>query len=133
KDKRKILVMKPSEASRVISIAGASTEARQAIAKDLENGYHVIVPDGTADTAGKIGWWRINTKTGDTLGMINEGLGGEIAEYSTLITLVSLGVSVVLAIPSYMDCKNKPQAGGSMCSASGCLQGAGIGVLIGTA
>ncbi len=130
KDKRKILVMKPSEASRVINIAGASSEARQAIVKDLENGYHVIVPDGTVDPEGKFGWWRVNTQTGETLGMINEGLGGEAAQY--LVTLISVGVSVVLAIPSYIDCKSKPQAGGSMCSAAGCLKGAGIGVLIGT-
>jgi hypothetical protein len=127
------LTLAPQDAAKVDLIAGASKETREGILQDLSNGFHVIVPEKTTDSLARIGWWRVNTRTGETLGRINEGFGGEIVKYETIIKVVSLAVSVVLAIPGFVDCRNKKQNSGRMCSLRGCLQGAGIGVFVGTA
>lgn len=128
-----IMLLKPEDTARVKHISGISSETKQAIQKDLANGYHVIVPEKVLDDTQQIAWWRINTETGETLGMINEGLGGEATKYSTLLILVSLFVAALLAIPGYADCRSKNQSNGRMCSLAGCLKGAGVNVLIGFA
>ncbi len=126
-----VRLLKPEDTAKVSQIAGISTETRQAILRDLGNDYHVIIPEKTTDKSKNVGWWRVNTRTGETLGRINEGLGGEATKYTILLNLVALKVAILLAYPGYADCKNKPQKDGSMCSPAGCLAGAGVGILAG--
>lgn len=127
-----ILLMTPDDTSQVIKNNSIPAEARQAILRDMSNGYSVLIPERVTDKYERVGWWRINTHTGETLGMINEGLGSAITE-KVLLFIIPLGISALLAIPAFQDCRNKPQGSGKMCSLKGCLQGAGIGILIGSA
>ncbi len=97
--------------------------SRAAIARDLQAGYVVVLPDKPAPEA--IGWWRINPHSGESLGRIGEGLGGESAEFVTIMDLVALKLAAVMSIVSYSDCM---RSGG--CSNAGCLRGAALGFLI---
>jgi len=123
-----IKILKPGNTSSAKLIKGISVEARNAIAQDLESGFAVIVPEWVEGDSSQVGWWRVNPKTGETLGMINEGLGSEIVKYKVVLALVSLKVMILMAVPGLIDCLK-----GNKCSDTGCWTGAGVGVLIGYA
>src|SRR5207253_783988 len=52
------------------------------IEQDLADGCVVMVPPkpGNVDGRSLISWWRIDPKTGQTLGINHQGWGGELAE-----------------------------------------------------
>ncbi|MBX3010451.1 MAG: hypothetical protein KF832_03050 [Caldilineaceae bacterium] len=73
--------------------------AQQAIARDLENGYIVLVPEAIASGDGAAGWWRVNPRTGETLGLAGDGRGTDTVEYSFLLALKE---NLILGAPSTM-------------------------------
>ena len=63
--------------------ANVSKETRARIDADLKQGYAVVVSRGDAPAgAAAFGWWRIEPRTGQTLGMNGIGWGATMAEYA---------------------------------------------------
>ena len=59
-----------------------SQDARQRISDDLATGYSVVTSPRpvTMGTEPFVGWWRIDSVTGDTLGIASTGWGQDMAE-----------------------------------------------------
>ena len=58
-----------------------SNESRALVASDLARGYAIVVPTGRPQ--GDI-WWRVDPRSGETLGFISDGFGGATLEYGAL-------------------------------------------------
>jgi hypothetical protein len=58
------------------------------IRSDLANGFTLIFPAGDLGTEAPGAWWRVNLVTGETLGMLSIGWGGNFSEY--VVRLASL-------------------------------------------
>lgn len=61
-------------------------DARQNLRAELENGYAAVVPQSTPDGQAQTGWWRVDPRTGETLGQLEDGRGVEITEYMVVAT-----------------------------------------------
>ncbi len=70
-------------------------DARERLSQDLSNGYLVVAPDHSMTVNGRptFGWWRVDTKTGTTLGMGEQGWGAAMVEYAILIVDCAMCVS----------------------------------------
>lgn len=64
-------------------------EAAQNLRTDLGNGYVAIVPQSVPSGFTLTGWWRVDPKTGETLGMLSDGRGTEMSEYGFLLRAVA--------------------------------------------
>jgi len=62
---------------------------RRQVDADLDSGYTVVVPQSAPQRASEIstGWWRIDPRSGDTLGVSSNGWGGAGVEGASLITM----------------------------------------------
>ena len=78
------------------ALAGVSlgADVRQRVKDDLAAGYAVVVPTKPVDVGGVKagGWWRVDPRTGNALGMTEAG-GATFAEYALQIT-ASLAVGM---------------------------------------
>jgi len=65
---------------------------RALIERDLASGYVVVVPQERIQVEEKslLAWWRINPKTGETLGICASGRGLQLAEYVLEVAIVAL-------------------------------------------
>jgi hypothetical protein len=90
-------VITPADVTQLAALALPARSA-QAIARDLENGYIVIVPAPIA-SGESTGWWRIKAETGETLGLAGDGRGDSMVEYSFLAALKE---NLILGAPSTM-------------------------------
>ncbi|QCB45297.1 hypothetical protein [Hydrogenophaga sp. PAMC20947] len=65
----------------------------RAIQRDLNDGYLVFLPDPELSKFSEnIAWWRVNSRTGEAIGMGGDGRGSEIAKYFTLANFIALGL-----------------------------------------
>ena len=81
--------------------SGVPTEIRRALEADVQRGYTVLYPEGTADTH----WWRLNPHTGELLGIGGNGAGQTILEYLELIeSIVSPMINVMGALNGVHGC-----------------------------
>lgn len=48
----------------------------EAVARDLEQGYVVVLPERSPDGFETPAWWRVDRSSGETLGRIGPGIGG---------------------------------------------------------
>jgi hypothetical protein len=84
---------------------------RALVARDLAAGQVVVVPTRAVEVNGRpeVGWWRVDPKTGQTLGMTEAG-GSSATEYS-MLARVMIAVSVGGA--TFIGCGGAaPGAGG---------------------
>lgn len=98
--------------------------SRAAIQRDLNNGYHVVLPAGAGSDGQAIAWYRVSTISGETLGMAGSGMGANAAEYAIKLTAVAIG-GVVAAVVWY-DCNG----GWTPSSSGGKALGCGICALL---
>jgi hypothetical protein len=91
-----VQVIRPDEPTAVAQL-DVSPESAQAIGRDLAAGYVVIVPARGAAEENHAGWWRVNPRTGETLGLAEDGRGDTAVEYSFL---VELRLNLILGAPS---------------------------------
>ena len=68
-----------------------SSDAKKYIRRDLADGYAVIAPETPNSKHETYGWWRVDLKTGNTLGMLDNGRGSAFTEY-----LLQFGVTQLL-------------------------------------
>lgn len=80
-------VLVPGKPIEGLEVSGDSLEA---IRGDLANGYAVIVPRKEGST-GRSGWWRVNLRTGETLGQAGDGRGTALTEWEAAGLAVSMG------------------------------------------
>ena len=90
-------VITPTDPTPLAALTLPAVSA-QAIARDLERGYVVIVPAPIA-SGDFAGWWRIHPQTGETLGLAGDGRGDSAVEYSFLAALKE---NLILGAPSTM-------------------------------
>jgi hypothetical protein len=90
-------VITPADPAALTALA-LPTVSAQAITRDLERGYVVIVPAPIA-SGDFAGWWRIHPQTGETLGLAGDGRGDSAVEYSFLAALKE---NLILGAPSTM-------------------------------
>jgi hypothetical protein len=77
-----IAVRDPSDAA--LAALPLSPDVRQRVLDDLAAGQLVVLPKQPAD--GRIGWWRVDPKSGRTVGVMDNGGCNDDAEYAdTLI------------------------------------------------
>jgi len=73
-----------------LSTADLPAAAKMRIQHQINQGYTVVAAIG-GNKGATAGWWRVNTKNGETLGILPNGTGGEAVKYEVLITLISIG------------------------------------------
>jgi hypothetical protein len=72
-------------------------DVRSHIEQDLTNGYVVMIPNKTVDIDGQpYGWWRVQPRTGQTLGIDETGWGQGTTEYTLTLSQMVLRVSIPL-------------------------------------
>lgn len=81
-----------------LSAAGLSAVARANLERDLERGFVAIVPRGTTAEGGETAWWRVHPGTGETLGILGNGYGGELLKNIILRGAVAGGVAAGLCM-----------------------------------
>jgi hypothetical protein len=81
-------------------------DARSCIAQDLADGYVVIIPPKPIPVNGKLttGWWRIDPRTGTTLGMGPNGSGQALTQYARDVNLALQLKSAISIHASIMRC-----------------------------
>lgn len=113
--------------SLINHIFADNPHALSRINADIQMGYSVVVPEHKPKDLLMSGWWRINTMTGETLGMTADGGGQSLTEYSIEVTQTAL--SMVRAIGNLKQCNKIKQAGAKVC----CLMKAHINNVTGLA
>lgn len=109
---RSFVVLTPDDIDRVGSLA-LSAEAVFNLRRDLERGFVAILPPEML-TARHAAWWRVDPGTGETLGMISSGEGGQITMY---VTLIAFGVGLT----TFLGCYAFAGGGESGAKAFGCF------------
>lgn len=95
----------------------------ESMARDLEDGFVLIVPIAAGPDPDDRAWWRVNPATGETLGVVTGGYGTVQTEY-----LISFAATVGFSAAGTAACQ---AAGGSFacCLANNAAVGAvGLGV-----
>ena len=74
-------------------------DVRARIENDLGDGYVVVVPDMLRAAGGQpfVAWWRVDPRTGTTLGIGERGWGQTAVEMDAMITFVAVGAICVAA------------------------------------
>ncbi len=87
---------------------------------EIQSGFAVLVPTHLPEESDLAAWWRVDLNTGQTLGIIEPGLGGTALEY------IVIGIEIVLALvtahSTYTACIKE----GSQISELGCALCAAI-------
>jgi hypothetical protein len=75
----------------------------QQVTSDLKAGYTVVAPRRPIQVSDRqfSGWWRIDPRSGQTLGMSSRGWGQSMVEYAVLI----LGAAATAYFMSYIFCR----------------------------
>ena len=76
-----------------------SKDTKHFIEQDIDNGYIVLAPEHSK----LAGWWRINPRTGQALGMAGAGRGSAYADYLLLFRLVTSASFTVLCAKGVQD------------------------------
>ncbi len=118
-----------------LAVSGAPTEALPAMQRDLSAGNVLVYSDALSTQGAAFGWWRVDPRTGATLGMGAGGHGSAMTEY--LIELSpSLAFAAALAVPGAMLCSTQTGDDLILCicdMVTGVAIFTGIGVGIGAA
>jgi len=77
--------------------------AENRMLSDLNLGYTIITPKQTPNDISMSGWWRINPKTGETLGMTADGGGQDVTE--AIIETTAISLMLVRALHNLQKCE----------------------------
>jgi hypothetical protein len=73
--------------------------------RDLRAGYLLVAP-ADAKLASRTGWWRVDPLTGETLGIVSGGWGGDLINYAALFDLaVAALVPVIVGVATTVTCR----------------------------
>jgi len=123
--------IRPGQRARLDELGMPPEFARHAV-QDLERGYTLVLVSA-GDRPPSV-WWRIDPKTGTTLGMLGSGAGGmaeEIATFGLVVGSIISGIGV-------LQCAGRKGTMLTCCLADAALTGAvmagaamGVGTLLG--
>jgi hypothetical protein len=91
-----ISVIRPGETASLDSLTADSLASIQ---QDLDRGFAIVVPN--QEFAQGAGWWRVDPLTGETLGQIGSGMGGDMTEW---VELATFALSVATACVGQLAC-----------------------------
>lgn len=128
----KPILLKPDQPERAEQV-DLDEGAARFVRHDLESGFTVVIPARTPDGADMTGWWRVNTDSGETLGMTGDGYGQDVTEYVT--SLVGNAKGLVDALNSIEECKKKSSMAERLCclvsANANNVMGLGFGTFLG--
>jgi hypothetical protein len=105
-------------------------DVRKRIEQDLSAGYTVILPSQPVgvDSQPQLGWWRVRTQSGETLGVMASGEGQAMVEY---IKSKAAVVGAVFFLGTLLDCMGSVGKAGFVKAAAclGCSWQAGYGLV----
>jgi len=109
------------------------------IKSDMDLGYLIAMPIVQPQDLAMTGWWRIDPKTGETLGMISNGGGSEVTEY--LIQNAQIALTLIRAVGNLKKCEKKTNDLDKLCclaeahfnNVGGLAFGGALGGVVGTA
>lgn len=108
-------------------LSAVPLSARRAVAVDLANGYTVLYPDGAHEHQH---WWRLDTATGELLGIGENGAGQSMVEYLDLLSgIVSPIINVMSALNGVHSCIFEAFEG-SAADAEKCMKRLLVGTLV---
>lgn len=81
--------IKPGDALVNLPVEG---DAVRHLKADLERGYAVLIPEARPEGYQQTAWWRLDPRTGETLGMLDDGRGVELTERA----IIMIGVAGVV-------------------------------------
>lgn len=89
---RNWLTLKTAQKSEVAKLS-LPARAQARITADLDAGYTVVAPKETTRLGEReyTGWWRVDPRTGDALGILDNGWGASTSEYSVLLNVMIAG------------------------------------------
>ncbi len=81
-----------------------SPDARRRVEHDIRGGYVVLIPSRPIAAGGRpaVGWWRVDPKSGSTLGIMESGQGQGTTEFVLLVTAGPL--SLVVGVLNALGC-----------------------------
>lgn len=106
KQKGKLMVLSPNDSidSKLNGLDLEENE-KQFVIRDLKAGYTIIIPEQKPDLFTLASWWRINTTTGETLGMVGDGYGATALEYLLLLGVVAALLLVATKVVKGNHCE----------------------------
>jgi len=95
----KILALRTQQQDDIPRL-GLPRDAAARLSETLDQGYIAVIPEdpGSAQAPGHSGWWRVDPKSGETIGVMGSGFNQGKSEY--LITLEKI-VEMIQAIKPY--------------------------------
>lgn len=110
-------------------LAGLPMDIRARIGRELAAGYFVLVPEEPIPEEKRtvVGWWRIDPRTGQTLGIGDRGWGATATEYTLLKATVT--GAVVGASLNFLACYSEEAQ--SLADVRSCSDDAICGALFG--
>ncbi len=102
----KLLVMSPDHpVGSELEALTLDEHEQRFVRRDLDAGYTIVIPERRPDQSPMTAWWRVNTSSGETLGMMGDGYGATSAEYIVVFIVVALGlVGAMTVLTKYNDC-----------------------------
>lgn len=101
-------VLRPGSSNAMLQNMAVGEATRHHIERDLNSGYVLILPQRSPrENSEYFAWWRINPATGETLGVISNGLGGDIEEELMLKTpmmIMSLALAGMGGLTGFVIC-----------------------------
>lgn len=88
------LVLAPDDVATVDALP-LDAFARRHIASDLERGFVVVVPAEQPEALPMTGWWRVDPRSGETLGMLANGRGSQIGERLVVGMIATFTITAV--------------------------------------
>jgi len=142
----KILVMKPQQQEDIPRLGLPRDDATR-LSETLDQGYIAVIPEdpASAQAPGHSGWWRVDPKSGETIGVMGSGFNQAKSQYLIMLEKV---VEMIQAIKPYFHVGHPGMVGlekiekliiymiqhgvmspGSVMALLGC--GVAIGILVG--
>jgi hypothetical protein len=92
-------LIEPQQRERVANL-GLAADVKARIASDLDAGNIVLAPSApvATDRGAQAGWWRIDPKTGATLGVGANGMGAALVERGSLHWWIGKGVCAFIGL-----------------------------------
>ncbi|MCT8328894.1 hypothetical protein [Albidovulum sediminis] len=94
-----LVVLKPGETDEG-SLDAYGPEAAAGMARELAAGFWIVAKAPEEDGGNDGWWWRIAPRSGETLGILSDGSGGEIIKY---LIVLSIGAAVAGTIKSAIN------------------------------
>jgi hypothetical protein len=84
-----------SDQRTVLAGLAFSDDFRRKVSEDLDHGFMVVAPRSPVQKQSQAfaGWWRIDPRSGDTLGLSTNGWGGSAPEGVSLVTMAANAIA----------------------------------------